>query len=821
MKAQRIIVIVLIFVLNNIKVTASDSLLNRLTITKLSNLSASDSSYQDLMFLKSVLKDNRIVLLGEQSHGEGATFEAKVKLVRFLHQELGYDLICFESGMFDNYYANKIVSSTNAENSIITQSVFPIWSQTIEFRPLIEYIHQQRNGSNPLIIAGFDCQEDVLFKENFVNELSKHLASRWKLTQTEIDFMQDLIEAEDDLLEQPNDFATWNKVYAKIMSTFEKFDLNSSMDIAMLKQIVRSWNSYLLYKRDEGLNIKTSIQNPRDEAMANNLIALAKLYPDKKIICWGASYHFANMIHKVNLTSTSSSKMKNMSDEKISDEELHNYYKDAKPMGQYLKREFGNQLYSIAFSSYQGNFGMIGSDAINFSLVQPPLESLEYKLQRDSIQFAFVELNNAVNSKQAYYQSVLGNIPMEANWGDVFDATIFIRNSFCPHIYQQIKHKTALTSSNTDMHVSTNRASKQVVCKTSNLPIEYVHVVSKASNYNQLTNYNGEFSFDLSSLNPTDSITFSSIGYESLTTSVDELQKHQLIVMKPATRVLKSVTIIANQLSAKEIVMKAEQKISTNHIQTPYQQRLFYRYTTMNEDTLNELSEKLVKIKCVNGLKSGKRQLLDMNILHENLYVNESNSKMKNGDSEIDERVFGLNVLTSRNNPLHRVNYYEYTNKGIINLNDKRVYEIEFRCTKPCNTAIGLGRDPKSSSGVMYIEVGNYALLKFVQHVVCESHHIGTYPNGITNEHIHEIVQLFDEVNGQYAIKYFKNIQINKRSYDNQQRSFHYFRSLEYKHVGFESAESIAENKNNGYEFDKERKNFMKDDIQSIYNLLP
>ena len=60
---------------------------------------------RDLIFLKEVLKDKRIVLLGEQSHGDGATFEAKVRLIKFLHQELGFTILSFESGLYDNFKA--------------------------------------------------------------------------------------------------------------------------------------------------------------------------------------------------------------------------------------------------------------------------------------------------------------------------------------------------------------------------------------------------------------------------------------------------------------------------------------------------------------------------------------------------------------------------------------------------------------------------------------------------------------------------------------------------------------------------------------------
>jgi len=100
---------------------------------------ADDST--EFSFLKVLLKDKRIVLLGEQSHGDGATFAAKVRLVKFLHSELGFDMLSFESGLYANYKAAQELNHTEARNSPMLESVFPIWSETAEFLPLIQYAH--------------------------------------------------------------------------------------------------------------------------------------------------------------------------------------------------------------------------------------------------------------------------------------------------------------------------------------------------------------------------------------------------------------------------------------------------------------------------------------------------------------------------------------------------------------------------------------------------------------------------------------------------------------------------------------------------------
>ena len=62
--------------------------------------------FSDLQFLKPLLENKRIVQLGESSHGVAQFNQAKVRLIKFLHQECGFDIIAFESPIFGCFYAN-------------------------------------------------------------------------------------------------------------------------------------------------------------------------------------------------------------------------------------------------------------------------------------------------------------------------------------------------------------------------------------------------------------------------------------------------------------------------------------------------------------------------------------------------------------------------------------------------------------------------------------------------------------------------------------------------------------------------------------------
>jgi hypothetical protein len=54
-------------------------------------------------------------------------------------------------------------------------------------------------------------------------------------------------------------------------------------------------------------------------------------------------------------------------------------------MGRILKQHFGEALYSLAFSSFDGTFGMLGHQPISLVAVQPPEGSIEQELVKNNL----------------------------------------------------------------------------------------------------------------------------------------------------------------------------------------------------------------------------------------------------------------------------------------------------------------------------------------------------------------------------------------------------------------------------------------------------
>ncbi len=113
-------------------------------------------TFDDLQFFKTVLKDRRLVQLGESGHGVAEFNHAKVRLIQFLHQQMGFDVLAFESGLFECYNASH-TAAANTALATMRNCIFGVW-HTNEVLPLFEYIKSTQGTARPLTLAGFDTQ---------------------------------------------------------------------------------------------------------------------------------------------------------------------------------------------------------------------------------------------------------------------------------------------------------------------------------------------------------------------------------------------------------------------------------------------------------------------------------------------------------------------------------------------------------------------------------------------------------------------------------------------------------------------------------------
>ena len=403
------IVVLLISNLGLVAQTIDFESINKQLIN-LGEVSEKNEDYSNYSGLKDLLKDVEIVMLGEQSHGEGTTYETKIKLIKYLHEELGFDILAFESGFYDVDKAWQMIEEGEHVRDAMGKSIFYIWSTTKDLIPLADYLEKTKSSNKPLKLYGFDSQFSAKYsKGQFLDDLGEYIrkvnpsilaSNNWKRFSERIEL---LITFEFKKIKKNNpeqDLAFIQNLIDEINKI--KPDSESKFWIQTLK----STQAYL-----SDASTKTEF---RDKQMADNLIWIKEQNPNSKIICWGATSHFLYNSTKVRMKSPIIQLLGG------------NSYKKYIMMGHYVKEHYGEKVFTIGFTAFQGKYGLDYRKKI-----KPAKEgTLEFLLSQSEYDNFLVPLKK-VNLNN-YISRPLGNYYMKNDIGEVMYAVIFNRNMIPP-----------------------------------------------------------------------------------------------------------------------------------------------------------------------------------------------------------------------------------------------------------------------------------------------------------------------------------------------------------------------------------------------------
>lgn len=261
------------------------------------------NKFNDLEMLKPLLHDKRIVFLGESSHGVAQFNLAKTRLIQFLHQDMGYNVLAFESGMGNVMNAQGQIDK-QAVLQTMKDAIFGVW-WTKETLPLFDYAKSTQATEQPLVLTGFDIQQQGAFTNGDWLQNPK--------------LAQQFNEAEKQLAEWSSgkDLKGYQKVKATILDVykqvksqiqFKEKELQAAypkephivklMDRTLADRI-RLADEYIELTIQSNIdieqnNIESFLQTMewRDQAMMENLLWLAEeVYPTEKFIVWAHNDH--------------------------------------------------------------------------------------------------------------------------------------------------------------------------------------------------------------------------------------------------------------------------------------------------------------------------------------------------------------------------------------------------------------------------------------------------------------------------------------------------------------------------------------------------
>lgn len=302
--------------------------------------SSEGDTFDDLQFFKTVLKDRRLVQLGESGHGVAEFNHAKVRLIKFLHQQMGFDVIAFESGLFECFNADATVA-VHTPVLLMRNCIFGVW-HTNEVLPLFEYIKSTQGTARPLTLAGFDTQMSsglgASYRPAFFANLVRAIdpARATVVENTDRDHTTRYYQASQTYPKTAE--ASLTEFYGGLELFFQEHRGRLTEQFGPALPLVAERAAYSMLRFMEQMRAfadRPTDNGPdggggiRDFGMANNLTFLANdLYPGRKIMVWAHNFH----IRHDNPATTSRQPT----------------------MGQWIRERFRNELYTIGLYMDRG-----------------------------------------------------------------------------------------------------------------------------------------------------------------------------------------------------------------------------------------------------------------------------------------------------------------------------------------------------------------------------------------------------------------------------------------------------------------------------------
>lgn len=361
-------------------------------VVELATIEPTSPSLDDLAPMAEALSGARIVLLGDATRGDGSTFLAKARLIRYLHLELGFDVLALECGFVACDRAWRQVRDGEESGRALDRALPPIFSQSAQFRPVIQLVAQRQGSERPLIVAGLDPQIAAGGgPAELVEELGRALAGRGVSLEEVPGFAEaatilSRLAAENYAMGQepvPSDEARdrFAATLELVRGMLEMALGDAGDDGAFWRQALDNVDAearmaWEMGAYRPGQSMSPEVTNIGNRQMAENLLWLAEQrYPGRKIVVWSTSVHLARDLRSLDTGR---------------DRETAARFERFVTVGDILQDALGDEAYTIAFTAFQGHTG--GPFRQPYPLLVPTVGSFEELMARTGLEAAFIDL---------------------------------------------------------------------------------------------------------------------------------------------------------------------------------------------------------------------------------------------------------------------------------------------------------------------------------------------------------------------------------------------------------------------------------------------
>lgn len=354
------------------------------------SVDAADEEFSDLAPLAKAIGSAQVVELGEPGHGAGTSFAAKVRLIKFLHQKMGFDVLVWESGMYDVALSDAGMRGGDDPVAAARRGVFQLWSDSEEVRPLFQYVKASQTTGHPLNMAGFDMQVTADGSmTRFASDLRSFVQALKEPSRSDTTALADQALAARTRLfatkfANEADLASLDNAARQILVGLRSTAVrkaHDSKEIAWMQHWIENMRHDARFRYESAHASVPSVEreNFRDAQNFENLRWLIQeAYQGRKFIIWAHNVHVMKAGY--------SSDFRAVHVEAQPD--------DMKTTGARLTEWLGNRVYSIGMTTYQGKDALVTGGAA--TTIAPAAEdSLEGHLHALGQPFIFLDLRAA------------------------------------------------------------------------------------------------------------------------------------------------------------------------------------------------------------------------------------------------------------------------------------------------------------------------------------------------------------------------------------------------------------------------------------------
>ncbi len=330
----------------------------------------------DFTSIDHLIEGKEIIVLGENTHFGGTTYEFKTKLAKYLCDNKGYNAIFFEAGLYDTY---KINNNVNRKN----EAFWHFWCNTKDMHDFWDYIESK----DSINLVGFDIQ-----LSGRVNNKIRAQGIDSILAANNIDMPSalDSVKLNLSFLEY------YKKDYSRTMrdSIIENLrgiannleEKNQHIESKYFSGMASWFATVWKYKHGDFRRFTI-----RDSLMADNIIFLKdKYFADKKIIIWASNMHTMNYTNKEGFIS----------------------------MGSILKDKYKDKMLTVCTSFYCKENEKHPMFSISSN------RTLEHQLHVEGYKYALIHLSKM--GDKSFYSRLNQGMEINETWGKATDIMFFM-----------------------------------------------------------------------------------------------------------------------------------------------------------------------------------------------------------------------------------------------------------------------------------------------------------------------------------------------------------------------------------------------------------